>query len=57
MFSAGEVLDILDKELQDSENDDANSSSHDSIETMNASVILLMKNACSEYCSFLIMSL
>ena len=57
MFSTGLVLDILDKELQDSENDDADSSNHDSIKTMNVSVIMLMKNASSEYCSFFIMSL
>lgn len=31
IFSVGEVLDILDKEFQDSENDDADSSSDDSV--------------------------
>ena len=56
MFLTGQVLDILDKELQDSENDDADSCSHDSIKTMNVSVIML-KNARNKYCSFFIMSL
>lgn len=57
MFSTGQVLDILDKELQDSENDNADSCSHDSIKTMNVSVIMLMKNARNKYCSFFMMSL
>lgn len=33
IFSAGEVLDVLDNELQDSKNDDANSSSDDSVDS------------------------
>ena len=53
MFLAGEVLNILDKELQDSENDDTDSSRHHNIETMNASVILLMKNARTNTVHFL----
>ena len=57
MFLTGEVLDILDNELQDHKNEDADSSSDDCIDKDERQCDFLMKSDRSEYCSFLMMSM